>query len=102
MSLSGLKENDFAFSSQNGVPVSGLKCHWTTSRTCASSWSLAALICSGDAWVAVTGFNASLSLLDRVEVNAVVDVQHAVGRHGRYLQRLVAVNLLGPGHRAPP
>src|SRR5262249_13602147 len=45
-SLSGLKSNVLAFSSQNGVPVSGLKCQRTTSRTCASSWVFAFLILS--------------------------------------------------------
>src|SRR3954447_7591614 len=43
-SLSGLKVKDLAFSSQNGVPVSGLKCQRTTSRTWASSWVLAFLM----------------------------------------------------------
>ena len=33
-----------AKSSQNGHPVSGLKCHWTISRTCASSCAFACLI----------------------------------------------------------
>src|SRR4051812_570099 len=32
----------FCLPSQNGQPVSGLKCHWTVSRTCASSFSCAA------------------------------------------------------------
>src|SRR5262245_19881473 len=45
-SLSGLKSNVLALSSQNGVPVSGLKCQRTTSRTWASSCVLAFLILS--------------------------------------------------------
>src|SRR5205814_3964874 len=45
-SLSGLNLYDLAFSSQNGVPVSGLKCQRTTSRTWASSWAFAFLIFS--------------------------------------------------------
>src|SRR5262245_55486374 len=45
-SLSGLKLNDLAFSSQNGLPVSGPKCQRTTSRTWASSCVLAFLIFS--------------------------------------------------------
>jgi hypothetical protein len=33
--------HSFCLSSQNGQPVSGEKCHWTMSRTCASSLSRA-------------------------------------------------------------
>src|SRR5215510_1417564 len=44
MSLRGSKSKLFARSSQKGDPVSGLKCHSTISRTCASSASLAAFI----------------------------------------------------------
>ncbi len=40
-SLSGSNLNDLARSSQNGVPVSGLKCQATMSRTWASSFSRA-------------------------------------------------------------
>src|SRR6266404_2571954 len=43
-SVAGFQPAFFAQSSQKGVPVSGEKCHWTISRTWASSLSCAALM----------------------------------------------------------
>src|ERR1700677_1430193 len=43
-SVAGFHPAFFAQSSQNGVPVSGEKCHCTISRTWASSFSCAALM----------------------------------------------------------
>src|SRR5947207_12595581 len=47
-SLAGFQPAFFAQSSQNGLPVSGEKCHFTISRVWASSCSWACLIASGE------------------------------------------------------
>src|SRR5262249_22359414 len=98
-SFSGSNLNPLAFSSQKGVPVSGLKCQRTTSRTWTSSLSLASFVWAAVA-LAVTVVLVSLSSLahrDRVARRSVVQVQNAVGDHGRHLQRRADGDLLRRG-----
>src|SRR5262249_31067503 len=93
--------NDLARSSQNGAPVSGLKCQATASRTCASSRSRACLSWSGlgdsfaGAVALLTGcpLVRRASLRDGVQGHAVGEVEHAPGRDRRRLQGLLHVDL---------
>src|SRR5262249_32205094 len=109
-SLSGSKLKDLALSSQNGVPVSGLKCQRTTSRTWASSCSRAwralsaegvvlmraKLLRTGSTRNHATSFRTPRCLLpcDGEQVLVRHQVQHAVGDDWRGLDALLHVHLV--------